>query len=122
MRSKAGQVEKPEQQLKTLGLWLVAVLAAILLLIPVAFATLKFGRRFLVQFFLSPFQMFIVLPFGLTLFCLWKGYMPLKRGGKVERAANPAFFWTSVAFYALVGMSFFLLNLWISWQVLSRPR
>jgi hypothetical protein len=42
---------------------------------------------------MNPFQMFIVIPWALSYFCVRKGFMPLK--------------------------SF---NLWLSWQVLSRPR
>jgi hypothetical protein len=92
---------------------------AILLLVPPAIATFKFGRGFLVQFFLNPFQMFIVIPWALACYCVWRGYMPLKDGSKLERATNPVHFWMSVGFYALVGTVFFVFNLWLSWGVMS---
>ena len=100
------------------GAWLW-VCVAIFLLVPLSISTLKFGRGFLVQFFLNPFQMFIVIPWALTCFCVQRGFMPLKGGGKIERAADPVDFWISVGFYALVGAVFFIFNLWLSWQVLS---
>src|SRR5204863_7503363 len=63
---------------------------------------------------------FIVIPWALSYFCVRKGYMPLKSGGKIERATDPVNFWISVGFYALIGTTFFIFNLWLSWQVLSR--
>ena len=90
--------------------------------IPVAMAALKFGRRFLVQFFLSPFQFFILVPWLLAFFSLKTGIMPLKSGGRILRDEAPRNFWISVAFCILMGSVSFALNLGISWLVLSRNR
>ena len=114
-------METPERRPDPPGLRLV-VYVAIILLGGVAVSILKFGRPFLVQFFMNPFQMFIVGPWALAYFCVRKGYMPLKSGGRLERATDPVDFWRSVGFYALIGTMFFIFNLWLSWQVLSRPR
>jgi len=114
-------MEMPERRPDPLGLW-PRVWVAIILLVPVAVSTLKFGRGFLVQFFMNPFQMFIVIPWALCYFCVRKGFMPLKSGGKIERATDSINFWISVGFYALIGTIFFIFNLWLSWQVMSRPR
>jgi len=120
-KPRTTQPESYGRQSNVLWLWpLIAI--AIILLGPVAVSTLKFGRRFLAQFFLNPFQIFIVLPWALSLYCIRKGFMPLKGGGRIERAANPATFWMSVGFYIFIGAAFFAFNLWLSWQVLSRPR
>jgi hypothetical protein len=110
----------PERWPHPLRLW-PEVWLAIVLLVPIAVSTLKFGRPFLVQFFMNPFQMFIVIPWALSYFCVRKGFMPLKGGGKIQRATNPVKFWISVGLYALIGTIFFTFNLWLSWQVLSRP-
>ena len=107
--------------MRTMRLW-PGVWVAIILLVPVAASTLKFGRRFLVQFFMNPFQMFIVIPWALSYFCVRKGFISLKSGGKIERAKDPVNFWISVGFSALIGTTFFIFNLWLSWLVLSRPR
>jgi hypothetical protein len=114
-------METPRSRPDPPGLW-PGVWVAIILFVPVALSTLKFGRRFLVQFFLNPFQMFILIPWALSYYCVRKGYMPLKSGGRIERATDPRQFWISVGFYALIGTAFFIFNLWLSWQVLSRPR
>ena len=47
--------------------------------IPVAMAALKFGRRFLVQFFVSPFQFFILVPWLLAFFSLKTGIVPREK-------------------------------------------
>ena len=91
-------------------------------LVPVAMAALKFGRRFLVQFFVSPFQFFILVPWLLAFFSLKTGTMPLKSGGRILRDEAPRNFWISVAFCILMGSLSFALNLGISWLVLSRNR
>ncbi len=114
-------METPERRPGSLGLW-PRVWVAIILLVPVAVSTLKFGRPFLVQFFMNPFQMFIVIPWVLSCYCVRKGFVPLKSGGKIERATDPVNFWISVGFSTLMGTVFFIFNLWLSWQVLSRPR
>lgn len=114
-------MQTSERQPNPLGFW-PGVGIAIVLLVPLVVSTLKFGRAFLVQFFLNPFQMFIVIPWALSCYCVKKGYMPLKGGGKLERATDPVHFWISVGFYTLVGTTFFIFNLWLSWSVLSRPR
>jgi len=91
-------------------------------LVPVLFFAQKHGARFLNQFFLSPFQLFILLPWALAYFCVLKGFMPMKRGGKIERAADPASFWMGVGFYVMAGAAFYVLNLYVTLSVLARAR
>jgi hypothetical protein len=97
--------------------WLVIVA-----LVPVALAALKFGRRFLVQFFVSPFQFFIPFPWLFAVYSLKTGIVPLKSGGRILRNQDPRNFWISVAFCVLMGSGFFVFNLCVSWLVLSRTR
>ena len=96
--------------------WLV--LAAV---VSIALLTWKFGSRFLVQFFLSPFQFFIVVPCAVALFAIKTGTMPLKSGGKIEKTKAPAEYWRSVWFCILAGAIGFAMNRFVSWMVLSRP-
>jgi len=91
-------------------------------LVPVAMAALKFGRGFLVQFFVSPFQFFILVPWLLALFSLKTGIVPLKSGGRILSDEDPRNFWISVAFCVLMGSVLFAFNLCVSWLVLSRNR
>jgi len=95
------------------------VLAA---LVPVAIAALKFGQRFLVQFFISPFQFFILVPWLFAFYSLKTGAMPLKSGGRILRDEDPRNYWISVAFCIFMGSACFAFNLCISWLVLSRNR
>ena len=60
-------------------------------------------------------------PVGALLLLREKGSTPLKTGAKIERG-GPINFWIAVGFYALIGTTFFIFNLWLSWLVLSRPR
>ena len=96
--------------------WLV--LAA---LVSIAVLTWKFGSRFLVQFFVSPFQFFILAPWALALFSIKTGIMPLNSGGKIEKTKAPDEYWRAVWFSILAGALGFAMNLFISWMVLSRP-
>lgn len=116
------EIPQPKHDREALNLYPALGAIAIVFFAVVVISTRKFGRAFLVQFFLNPFQMFIALPWALVVFCVWKGFMPLKRGGRVERATNPVRFWIGVGFYASVGTMFFILNLWLSWTILSRSR
>ena len=96
--------------------WLV--LAA---LVSIAVLSWKFGSTFLIQFFISPFQFFIVAPWALALFSIKTGTMPLRSGGKIEKTRAPAEYWRSVWFCILAGAFGFAINLLVSWMVLSRP-
>src|SRR5438045_3488220 len=93
---------------------------ATVLLVLLALSTWKFGRPFLGQFFINPFQMFIVPVWAFAIYCVTRGYVPLKHGFKIERAVNPRAFWNNVRFYTAVGTLFFIMNLLIAWLVLSR--
>ena len=96
--------------------WLV--LAA---LVSIAALTWKFGNRFLIQFFVSPLQFFIVIPWALALFSIKTGTMPVKSGGKIEKTKAPAAYWRSVWFCILAGAFGFAMNVLVSWIILSRP-
>jgi len=85
------EMEKAERTPDPLGRWL-GIGFAIIVLVPVVVSTLKFGRRFLVQFFLNPFQMFIVVPWALSYYCVRNGVMPLKRAARSSaRRIKPSF-------------------------------
>ena len=99
-----------------LAAWLV-----LLAVVSIAVLTWKFGNRFFVQFFISPFQFFIVVPWALALFSLKTGIMPLRSGGKIEKTRAPAQYWRAVWFCVLAGAFGFAMNLFVSWMVLSRP-
>jgi hypothetical protein len=90
--------------------------------IPFALLTRRFGSRFLDQFFVSPFQFFIVVPFGVAAFSMWQGYVPLRSGGRIYRERDPAAFWRNVRFAFFAGGVGYFMNLWISWMVASRWR
>ena len=97
------------------ALWLIlAALAAI------SIGAWKFGGRFLVQFFLSPFQFFILVPLALALFSLKTGIMPLKSGGKIEKTKAPAAYWRAVWFCVMASALCFVINVFVSWVVVAR--
>ena len=95
---------------------------ATVLLVLLALSTWKFGPPFLGQFFLNPFQMFIVPVWVFAIYCVARGYVPLKHGGRIEREVSPRAFWNSVRFYTALGALFFIPNLLIAWLVFSRQR
>ncbi len=82
--------------------------------------TWKFGSRFLVQFFVSPFQFFILVPWALALFSIKTGIMPLKSGGTIHKTKAPADYWRAVWFCIVAGAICFAMNLFVSWMVVSR--
>jgi len=65
-------------------------------------------------------QMFIVVPWAIAYWCVRSGSMPLKHGGRIDRAAAPRQFWMGVWFMAAAGTMFFVLNLCLAWMVVSR--
>lgn len=95
---------------------------AILSLVGVAIGALKFGRGFLAQFFISPFQFFILVPWLIAAYAIKIGVMPMKSGPGVRRDRDPAYFRMNVRFCVLAGAAGFALNFFISWVVLSRSR
>jgi hypothetical protein len=92
----------------------IAALAAL------AVPTWRFGWPFLRQFFVSPFQFFIVPLWLLAYYSVRTGAMPMRSGPPLRRDENPAEFRRSVRYTALMGAAMFVFNLWISWQVMSR--
>jgi hypothetical protein len=54
--------------------------------------TWKFGRRFLLQFFVSPFQFFILPVWGLAYFSARTGIMAMRSGPAVRRDQDPGGF------------------------------
>ena len=102
------------------GLGVPLICGAVVLLIPFAALTWKFQSGFLMQFFISPFQFFILVPWSMSFWSIRKGSVPLKSGGRIDREKDPRNFWISVWFGILAGAFMFAFNLYISWQVLSR--
>lgn len=100
-----------------LVVWGGAVMLAAL-----AAPTWRFGRGFLLQFFVSPFQFFIVPLWALAYFSVRSGVMPMRGGPPLRRDADPVEFRRSVAYCVFMGAAMFAFNLWISWQVMSRRR
>ena len=94
----------------------IAALAAL------AVPTWRFGRPFLLQFFVSPFQFFIVPLWLLAWYSVWTGAMPMRSGPPLRRDENPAEFRRHVGFTILMGAAMFVVNLLVSWQVMSRHR
>ena len=94
----------------------------ILALVSLAIPTWKFGPGFLRQFFVSPFQFFILGLWLLAYYAARTGVMPMRSGRDLRRDEDPANFWMSVRVCFLFGAAMFAFNLWISWQVLSRHR
>ena len=76
---------------------------------------------FLLQFFVSPFQFFIVAPWGLAVFALATGSMPQKSGGRIEEAKAPAEYRRAVTFCVAAGAVGFVVDWIVSWMVVSRP-
>ena len=100
----------------------VIVWAAIVALVALAMPTWRFGRGFLLQFFVSPFQFFIVPLWLLAYFSVRTGVMPMRSGPPLRRDENPAEFRRNVRYTILMGAVMFAFNLCISWQVMSRHR
>jgi hypothetical protein len=96
------------------------VRGAILVVASLAFPTWKFGRGFLLQFFVSPFQFFILPLWLLAYFSVRTGIMPMKSGPGLRRDQDPAGFRRNVWACILFGAAMFAFNLWISWTVMSR--
>jgi hypothetical protein len=100
----------------------IVIWGSIVALVALAVPTWKFGRPFLLQFFVSPFQFFIVPLWLLAYFSVRTGVMPLRSGPPLRRDENPALFRRTVGYYILMGTAMFAFNLWVSWQVMSRHR
>ena len=95
---------------------------AIVALAALAVPTWKFGSPFLRQFFVSPFQLFIIPLWLLAYYSLRTGVMPARSGPPVRRDEDPAAYWQTVWFTTFMGAAMFAFNLWMSWQVVSRRR
>lgn len=95
--------------------WGVILVAASL-----AFPTWKFGRGFLGQFFVSPFQFFILPLWLLAYFSDRTGIMPMRSGPSLRRDQDPRAFRQNVWACILFGAAMFVFNLCISWTVASR--
>jgi hypothetical protein len=95
---------------------------AIAALAALAVATWRFGRPFLLQFFVSPFQFFIIPLWLLAYYGVRTGAMPVRSGPPLRRDENPAEFRRSVRFTIFMGAVMFVFNLCVSWQVMSRHR
>lgn len=93
---------------------------ALLAAAALAYPTWKFGLRFLRQFFISPFQFFILPLWLIAYFSVRTGIMPTRSGPSIRRDEDPSGFWQSVWGCILLGAGGFALNLWISWLVVSR--
>ena len=96
--------------------------AGVVALVALAVPTWRFGRTFLLQFFVSPFQFFIVPLWLLAYFSVRSGVMPMRSGPPLRRDENPERFRQNVRYCILMGAAMFAFNLWISWQVMSRHR
>ena len=96
------------------------VWGAVLVAASLAFPTWKFGRRFLLQFWVSPFQFFILPLWLLAYFSVRTGIMPMRSGPALRRDQNPGLFRQNVWACILFGAAMFVVNLCISWIVVSR--
>ena len=85
-----------------------------------AYPTWKFGRGFLGQFFISPFQFFILPLWLLAYFCDKTGVMPMRSGPSLRRDQDPAGFRMNLWACILFGAAMFAFNLCVSWGVMSR--
>jgi hypothetical protein len=94
------------------------IVAAVTLAVP----TWWYGHQFLSQFFVSPFQFFIVPLWLIAYFSDRTGVMPLRSGPPLRRDNNPDLFRRNVRYCVVMGAMMYAFNLWISWQVLSRHR
>ena len=97
-----------------------AISTGIVALAALAVPTWRFGSQFLLQFFFSPFQFFIIPVWLLAYFSNRTGVMPVRSGAPLRREEHPARFQRNVRFCILAGAVMFAFNLWISWQVVSR--
>ena len=95
------------------------VWGAILIAASLAFPTSKFGSRFLLQFWVSPFQ-FILPLWLLAYFSVRTGKMPMRSGPAIRRDQNPGLFRQNVWVCILFGAAMFVVNVCISWIVVSR--
>ena len=77
--------------------------AGIVALVALAVSTWRFGRPFLLQFFVSPFQFFIVPLWLLAYFSVRTGVMPLRSGSPLRRDENPSLFSRNVRYCILMG-------------------
>ena len=93
---------------------------AILIAVSLAFPTWKFGSRFLLQFFVSPFQFFILPLWLLAYFSVRTGIMPMRSGPALRRDQDHRGFRQNVWVCIIFGAAMFAFNLWISWKVVSR--
>ncbi len=82
--------------------------------VALALPTWRFGRQFLLQFFVSPFQFFIVPFWLLAFYSVRTGVMPMRSGRSLRRDENPAAFRRNLRFCILMGAVMFGFNLWIS--------
>lgn len=99
------------------------VWGAILVAASLAFPTWKFGLRFLRQFFISPFQFFILPLWLIAYFSVRTGIMPTRSGPPLRRDRDPVAFRQNVWFTVIMGAAMFVFNLCVSWAVVSRnPR
>jgi hypothetical protein len=98
------------------------VWAGSLALVALAVPTWRFGHQFLLQFFVSPFQFFILPLWLLALYSVWTGSMPMRSGPPLRRVDNPVGFRRNVLYCILMGAVMFVVNLLISWMVISRHR
>ena len=96
------------------------VWGAILIAASLAFPTWKFGRSFLLQFFISPFQFFILPLWLYAYLSVRTGIMPMRSGPALRRDQDPGGFRQSVWACILFGAAMFVVNLCISWIVMSR--
>lgn len=96
------------------------IMIAAALAIPLAALAWRFGAPFLRQFFISPFQFFILGPWGVSLWAYLTGSMPTRSGPSIERAKDPRAFWMMVWYTNLMGAACFVFNLFVSWGVAAR--
>ena len=96
------------------------VSAGIAAVVALAVPTWRFGSQFLRQFFISPFQFFIIPLWLLAYFSVRTGKMPMRSGPPLRRDQDPSRFRQNVWACILFGAAMFVFNLWISWQVMSR--
>ena len=90
--------------------------------VALAVSTWRFGRPFLLQFFVSPFQFFILPLWLLAYYSVRTGVMPMRSGPPLRRDENPKEFRRNVQFTFVMGAVMFVFNLCVSWQVMSRYR
>lgn len=98
------------------------VRGAILVAASLAFPAWKFGLPFLRQFFISPFQFFILPLWLLAYFSARTGSMPMRSGPPLRRDQDPRAFRQNLWFTIIMGAVMFAFNLCVSWAVLSRGR